>query len=67
MSQDATITRIPLDAEAHRQGYLAGRRGNPDEGNPYQPGTREALAWIIGHVDGSTKRLRIIRSDRPRD
>src|SRR4051794_21154240 len=64
---DDTITRIPLDTDAHRQGYLAGRRGNADEVNPYQPGTREALAWAIGHVDGQTKRLRIIRSDRARD
>ena len=64
MSED-TITHIPLDAEAHRQGYLAGRRSNPDEVNPYEPGTREALAWAIGHVDGRTKRLRIIRGDRP--
>jgi hypothetical protein len=64
MSDDTTITRIPLDAEAHRRGYLAGRRDNPDEVNPYQPGTREALAWSIGRTDGRTKRLRIIRDDR---
>ncbi len=62
---DGTITPIPLDVKAHRLGYLAGRRNNPDEINPYQPGTREAFAWITGRSDGQTKRLRIIRGDRP--
>jgi ribosome modulation factor len=61
---DTTITRIPLDAKARREGYLAGRRGLSGEVNPYQPGTREALAWQIGLVDGRTKRLRIVDSDR---
>ena len=64
MSDDATIIRIPLDAEAHRRGYLAGRRDNPDEVNPFQPGTRKALAWAMGHADGRKKRLRIIRDER---
>ena len=64
MSND-TITRIPLDVDAHRRGYLAGRRDNPDEINPYQAGTREAYAWATGRGDGQTKRLRIIRGDRP--
>jgi hypothetical protein len=64
---DDTITRIPLDTDAYRQGYLAGRRGNAEEVNPYQPGTGERVAWAIGHVDGGSKRLRIIRDDRPPD
>jgi hypothetical protein len=43
------------------EGYLAGRRGLAREDNPYMVGTREALAWDIGRIDGSRKRLWIVR------
>jgi hypothetical protein len=61
---DASITRIPLDATALRERCLAGRRGQSDENNPYQVGTREALAWVIGLMDGRRKRLWIVHGDR---
>ena len=54
------ITRIPLDATAQREGYLAGRRGIAVEANPYQAGTQEALAWGIGWVSGLKKQLRVM-------
>jgi hypothetical protein len=65
MTYGTATTRVPLDAHAHREGYLAGRRALSDQLNPYHDGTREALAWAIGHVDGRTKRLRMIRGGRP--
>ena len=58
------ITRIPLDATAQREGYLAGRRGIAVEANPYQAGTPAALAWGIGWVSGLKKQLRPV-SDAP--
>jgi len=61
---DTRITRIPLDATALREGYLAGRRGITSEANPYQVGTREALAWGIGWVTGQKKQLRVVDGGR---
>ena len=62
MSDDTTITRIPLDPALRREGYLAGRRGLTPEDNPYPVATREALAWGIGLLDGRRKQLTIIAS-----
>jgi hypothetical protein len=44
----SNVTWTPLDPMALLEGYLSGRRGLPGEANPYQVGTREALAWGIG-------------------
>jgi hypothetical protein len=57
---NTTFARIPLDAMALREGYLAGRRGLPGQANPYMVGTHEAIAWVIGLTDGRTKPLRIV-------
>ena len=68
MSDDARITRIPLDPAIRREGYLAGRRGLTPEDNPYPVATREALAWGIGLIDGRRKRLEIVATGkRPSD
>jgi ribosome modulation factor len=64
MTRDDTITRIPLDPKARHEGYLAGRRGQTADDNPYQVGTREALAWGIGQMDGRTKRLEIVATGK---
>ena len=64
MSNDDTITRIPLDPKARYEGYLAGRRGQKPDDNPYQVGTREALAWSIGLMDGRVKRLEIVATGK---
>jgi hypothetical protein len=58
------IPWAPLDATVLREGYLAGRRGLSDDVNPYPVGTREALAWVIGLMDGRTRRLRIVDGGR---
>ena len=61
---DTRITRIPFDATALREGYLAGRRGITGEANPYVVGTREALAWGIGWGAGLRKQLRVVDGGR---
>ena len=58
------ITWAPLDATVLREGYLAGRRGITGEANPYQIGTREALAWGIGWGAGLKKQLRVVDGGR---
>ena len=58
------ITWVPLDATLLREGYLAGRRGITGEANPYQVGTREALAWDICWVKGLRKQLRVVDAGR---
>ena len=60
MSDDTTITRIPLDAVIRREGYLAGRRGLTEKDNPYPDVTREALTWHLGMLDGRNKRLHVV-------
>ena len=58
------IPWAPLDVTVRREGYLAGRRRLYDDVNPYPVGTREALAWVIGLMDGRTRRLRIVDGGR---
>ena len=58
------MTWTPLDPTALREGYLAGRRGLTDDDNPFMVGTREALAWGIGLLRGSRKRLRVVNGGR---
>jgi hypothetical protein len=58
------IIWAPLDATVLREGYLAGRRGIIGEANPYQAGTREALAWGIGWGTGQRKQLRLVNGGR---
>ena len=65
MAEDATIFRIPYDAKAWREGYLAGRHGAQSDANPYSVGTREAQAWLFGLADGRSKRLWIVDNGRP--
>jgi hypothetical protein len=57
---DTRITRIPFDATALREGYLAGRRGITGEANPHKVGSHKALAWGIGWVKGQKKQLRVV-------
>jgi hypothetical protein len=64
MSDDTTITRIPLDSAIRREGYLAGRRGRLPDDNPYPVATREALAWGIGFVEGRRKRLTVVATGK---
>jgi hypothetical protein len=59
------ITRAPFDATLLRQGYLAGRRGFSGGNNPYPAGTREALAWGIGWINGQRKQLRVVGGGCP--
>lgn len=48
---------------AHRQGYLAGRRGCTGADNPYENDSREARAWIMGLLDGRTRQLTVVLSN----
>jgi hypothetical protein len=57
---DTTFAKIPLNASALREGYLAGRRGLTAHANPYMVGTHEEIAWVIGLMDGRNKPLRIV-------
>jgi hypothetical protein len=55
-------------AQARHEGYLAGRRGRTGAANPYEGDTPEARAWLVGLLDGRTKRLNIVGGvDRPCD
>jgi ribosome modulation factor len=47
-------------AEAHRKGYLAGRRGRTGADNPYECDSREARAWIMGLLDGRSRQLTLV-------
>ena len=60
MSEDATITRIVLDAAIWREGYIAGRCGRELEANPYPACTLKARAWQVGHAEGRKKPLRLV-------
>jgi hypothetical protein len=51
-----------LCAEAHRKGYLAGRRGYTGSDNPYDCDSREAQAWIMGLLDGRSRQLTLVRT-----
>jgi hypothetical protein len=59
------ITRAPFDATLLREGYLAGRRGFSGNNNPYPAGTREALAWGIGWINGQRKQLQVVDGGCP--
>jgi len=56
-----TDKKINLCAEAHRKGYLAGRRGYTGADNPYECDSREARAWIMGLVDGRSRQLTLVQ------
>jgi hypothetical protein len=64
---DANLLPIFRNSKACREGYLAGRRGRTGVDNPYEGETREACAWLMGMLDGSMRRLRIIRDERQCD
>ena len=61
---DADVIPIFRDSKARREGYLAGRRGCTGADNPYKGETREACAWLMGMLDGSMKRLKIVAIGR---
>jgi hypothetical protein len=64
MSNDnAKVALNPHYDEAHRKGYLAGRRGCTGADNPYENDSREARAWIMGLLDGRTRQLTVVRSE----
>ena len=48
------------NSKARREGYLAGRRGCTGADNPYKGETREACAWLMGMLEGSAKRLKVV-------
>src|SRR5262245_8296379 len=58
---DAKIAGPSRYAEAHRKGYLAGRRGCTGADNPYENDSREARAWVMGLLDGRAKQLTLVR------
>ena len=60
VSKDSPIARFPHDAQAWSEGYLAGRRGIEVAFNPYEFGTPEARAWILGLSAGKMKPLRLV-------
>ena len=55
MSKDSPTARFPHDAQAWREGYLAGRRGIEVAFNPYDVVTYESRAWILGLNAGKMK------------
>jgi hypothetical protein len=61
MSDDATITRLPLDQKAWREGYIAGRFCSTGGANPYPIGSFEAQSWLMALAAGRTKPLRLVR------
>jgi hypothetical protein len=57
---DAKVLPIFRNSKALREGYLAGRRGCTGADNPHKGETREACAWLMGMLDGSAKRLKVV-------
>ena len=56
-----TDKNINLCSEAHRKGYLAGRRGCTGADNPYECDSREARAWIMGLLNGRSRQLTLVQ------
>ena len=64
MSNDnAGVVLKPHYNEAHRKGYLAGRRGCTGPDDPYEINNCEAQAWIMGLLDGRTRQLTVVRCE----
>jgi hypothetical protein len=61
--REPKITHSPHEAEARRKGFFAGRRGSSGAENPYEIGSREARAWIMGLLDGRMRQLTVVRSE----
>ena len=57
---DANLKSTILLTQARHEGYLAGRRGRTGAANPYDGDTRQARAWLMGLLDGRTKRLTLV-------
>lgn len=41
------------EIDARAQGEQAGRNAEPDQNNPFDPGTPQFIAWAAGHHDGT--------------
>ena len=54
---DTIIVRLPLDGKAWQQVYVAGRRGQGRDANPYTVGTAQGQAWQLGWSTGQLKPL----------
>ena len=67
MSDNTTNIRILSSERARDEGFAAGRRGLTNAANPYQGDTDEARAWVLGLLDGRSKRLWIVGSGRSCD
>ena len=61
---DTKVVRIPRDTKARREGYLAGRHGLTADVNPYHGDSRAARDWLIGLLDGRSKRLEIVATGK---
>jgi len=61
---DTKIVRIPRDTKARCEGYLAGRRGLTGEANPYKGDSRAARDWVMGLLDGRTRRLEVVATGK---
>ena len=62
---DTKVVRIPRETKARREGYLAGRHGLTGDANPYRGDSRAARDWLMGLLDGRTKRLEIVVTGKP--
>jgi hypothetical protein len=64
MTDDPTsTTRVPLNTQAWHRGYLAGRRRDMNDCNPFPVATAEALAWHLGWSAGRMKPVRALVMD----
>jgi hypothetical protein len=61
---DTKVVRIPRETKARREGYLAGRHGLTAGANPYDGDSRAARDWLMGLLDGRTKRLEIVATGK---
>ena len=62
---DTKVVRIPRETKSRREGYLAGRHGLTGDANPYRRDSRSARDWLMGLLDGRTKRLEIVVTGKP--
>ncbi|MNS54386.1 hypothetical protein D3C72_871770 [compost metagenome] len=56
------LPAVQQDPTAWREGFDAGRRGDPLMSCPYPATTEQALAWSSGYVEGKAARLKAVKA-----